>query len=238
MDMAEVTTGNAAMDAVVDTFGVMLVPGLASGADSDGVVELSLAGAGEVVYKVVEDTDAELKDEWVALTVMFEWESADLMPANAMGTVTVSFNPVSTMGGDTLVDVGSMLASPLPRFVASNNTQSVIDISICTTTLLFPFVTNQLRFDTGLVITNTSQESGSCTIEFSGSNSPDDEFTSQPVAGGAQWVDLASVVAPAFQGYITATCGFRDAYGFAFISNGYPGGPPTLAQGYLAVVME
>ena len=159
------------------------------------------------------------------------------MPANAMGTVTVSFNPVSTMGGDTLVDVGSMLASPLPRFVASNNTQSVIDISICTTTLLFPFVTNQLRFDTGLVITNTSQESGSCTIEFSGSNSPDDEFTSQPVAGEAQWVKLLpQVVASGFQGYITATCGFRDGYGFAFVSNGYPGGPSTLAQGYLAVV--
>ena len=73
------------MDAVEDTFGVTLVPGLASGADSDGVVELSLAGAGEVVYKVVEDTDAELKDEWVALTVMFEWESADLMPAERHG---------------------------------------------------------------------------------------------------------------------------------------------------------
>ena len=84
-------------------------------------------------------------------------------------------HPVSTMGGDTLVDVGSMLASPLPRFVASNNTQRVIDISICTTTLLFPYVTNQLRFDTGLVITNTSEEAGSCTIEYSGSDAPDDD---------------------------------------------------------------
>ena len=91
------------------------------------------------------------------------------------------------------------------------------------------------RFDTGLVITNTSEETGSCTIGYNGSNAPDDDLMSQPIAGEAQWVKLLSGIASGFQGYITATCGFRDGYGFAFVSNGYPGGPSTLAQGYLAV---
>ena len=59
--------------------------------------------------------------------------------------------------------------------------------------------------------------------------------TTQAIAGGAQWIRLASAIASEFQGYLTAACGFRDAHGFAYISNGYPGGESTLAQGYLAV---
>ena len=58
------------------------------------------------------------------------------------------------------------------------------------------------------------------------------------VKGGEQWVDLLSEIATGFQGYITATCGFRDAYGFAFLTNGYGVGEPTLAQSYLAVCTD
>ena len=39
-----------------------------------------------------------------------------------------------------------------------------VNIDDCTTTLLFPFVTNKAGFDTGIAITNTSEDSGSCTI--------------------------------------------------------------------------
>ena len=123
----------------------------------------------------------------------------------------------------------------MPRFIASDNTQNVLDISLCTTTLLFPYVVNVMGFETGLVITNTSKEDGSCTIEYSGSDAPDESSTTDSVEGGDQWITGLSAIAPEFQGYLTATCGFRNAHGFAFVSNGYPGGPATLAQGYLAV---
>ena len=112
----------------------------------------------------------------------------------------------------------------------------VVEVDDCITTLLYPFVTNKHMFDTGLVITNTSEETGSCTLSYSGADAPDD-MTSQPVAGGAQWVDLVSRIANGFQGYITATCGFRGGYGFAFLTDGY-GGTPTLAQSYLAVQLD
>ena len=105
----------------------------------------------------------------------------------------------------------------IPRYV-SGPTNDVITIDDCTTTLLFPFVTNKLGFNTGLAITNASEGSGSCTIGYSGSDAPDD-MTSQPLAGGAQWVRLLSNIAPGFQGYITASCEFRDAHGFAFITD-------------------
>ena len=80
---------------------------------------------------------------------------------------------------------------------------------------------------------------GDCTIEYSGalsdgSDAPDDMMTPEPIAGGEQWIDVLSNIATDFQGYITASCEFRDAHGFAFVTNGF-GGVPSLAQGYLAV---
>ena len=95
-------------------------------------------------------------------------------------------------------------------------------------------MTNKYGFNTGLVITNASEEAGSCTIGYSSSDgfdAPDDMMTPEPVAGGEQWVDLLSNIAPGFQGYMTASCEFRDAHGFAFITDA----EATLAQGYLAV---
>ena len=118
----------------------------------------------------------------------------------------------------------------MPRFIASDNTQNVLDISLCTTTLLFPFVTNLAGFNTGIAITNTSAESGSCSISYHGVDGGDAWMTPE-VAEEGHTVFLTSETTPGFQGYIMATCGFRDAHGFAFISG--PGN--TLAHGYLAV---
>ena len=157
------------------------------------------------------------KKEWNTVEITFTWEAGE--PPLDMGTVTVSYHPVDDGTDD------------IPRYV-SGPTNDVIEIDDCTTTLLFPFVTNKHGFNTGLVITNASEGAGSCTIEYSGSDAPDD-MTSQPIAGGEQWINLVSMIAPEFQGFVTASCEFRDAHGFAFITGG--GTPPNLAQGYLAV---
>ena len=164
-----------------------------------------------------EKTDPDKAKEWNNVEITFTWEAGE--PTLDMGSVTVSYYPVSD---DT----------KRPRF-ASGPTNDVITIEDCTTTLLFPFVTNKAGFNTGLAITNASEGSGSCTIGYSGSAAPAD-LMSEPIVAGAQWVDELSNIAPAFQGYITATCEFRDAHGFAFISDGF-GGVSTQAQGYLAV---
>ena len=202
--------------------------------DGMGAVELTASGTGEVIYNVGM-TDGEVNEEWVKLTVTFVWKAGGEMPAGiGSGYVDVSFSPVSNIGGDTFAKGGAKL----PRFVASNDPDMVVNVDDCVTTLLFPYVVNVMGFETGLVITNTSKEAGSCTIEYSGSDAPDESSTTDPVEGGEQWITGLSAIAPEFQGYLTATCGFRDAYGFAFVSNGYPGGPSTLAQGYLAVCTD
>ena len=196
-----------------------------------GAVELNTAGAGEVIYNLG-DTDGEVNEEWVKLPVTFAWESGGEMPvAMGAGYVDVSFHPVSSLGGVSFDD------SKMPRFVESNDPDKVVEIDDCITTLLFPFVTNKAEFDTGMVISNTSSETGSCTIEYSGADAPADRV-SAPVEAGEQWIGLVSVIAKGFQGYITATCGFRDAFGFAFLANGYGVGAPTAAQSYLAVCTD
>ena len=225
-------TGEAMKDDMTDLAPLMLVTGETEGADDEGVVSLSSAGAGEVMYTfdtgVYDPTPAEAGDdemtpqvddgtkEWNNVEITFTWEAGE--PPLDMGTVTVSYDPVSSDTDD------------IPRYVAGP-TNDVIGIEDCTTELLFPYVTNQKGYNTGLVLTNASDGKGYCTIGYSGPDAPDDMMTPEPVEGGAQWVDLLSNIAAGFQGYITASCEFRNAHGFAFITDA----DADLAQGYLAV---
>ena len=62
------------------------------------------------------------------------------MPGLGSSYVNVSFNPVSAVGADTFAEDGSQV----PRFSATGGDPiMVLQIDDCTTTLLFPFVTNQ-----------------------------------------------------------------------------------------------
>ena len=206
----------------------LMTAGEMSGLDEDGNVALSSARRGQIIYTfddeddqtgmVLEGTDPMKAKEWNELTITFMWEAGE--PTLDMGSVTVSYHPVSE-------DVSKMM-----RY-ASGPTNDVITIEDCTTTLLFPYVVSTQGYDTGLAITNASDGKGYCTIQYnSGSDDdPDDMMTPEQVAGGGQWIATLSTIAPEFQGYITATCEFREAYGFAFITDS----EPSLAQGYLAV---
>ena len=147
------------------------------------------------------------------------------------GEVAVSFHPVSTEGGDTFM----MDGAAMERYVASP-AYTVIEVSPCQTTLLFPFVTNKLGFDTGIAITNASAQAGSCTISYHGADAPDDWDSDEIAGGGSVEIFWCQLLHMGFQGYIMADCEFRNAYGFAFITG--DAAEPTLAQGYLAVMHE
>ena len=86
--------------------------------------------------KALEGTDPMKAKEWNELTITFTWEAGE--PALGMGSVTVSYHPVT----DDL--------TKMTRY-ASGPTNDVIEITDCTTTLLFPYVTNhaRLRYRTG-----------------------------------------------------------------------------------------
>ena len=227
-------TGVALEDDMTDLAPLMLKTGETEGADDDGMVRLS-SGAGHVIYNFDtssydHDDDGNTDEipqvndstkEWNEVEITFTWGAG--APPIGSGSVTVSYHPVTD-------DMDKR-----PRFVAGP-TNMVVTINDCTTTLLFPHVLHQSGFDTGITISNTSSESGSCTINYHGAGGPD-PHESPLIAGGGQLIfTLSSTVdTTGFQGYLVAVCDFRKAYGFALILDGFGARDSTLAQGYLAV---
>jgi len=222
---------------------------LSSGGGSQ-TVSLS-GGFGVAVYEVLHANPSALENVDFQVTIAWEADTANDLPAIGSGQISVSFAPVSTV-------LTASDSEPEPRFIDTNpDPQTIVTISRCTTTILFPFVTNQSGFDTGLVISNTSDDwqlmdtepqDGACTIHHIGSTTgggaaPPDA-TSTVIAAGEQLLWTLSGGNPAqgigeaaeFQGYIIAVCEFQYGHGFAFVTNGF-GGIPTIAHGYLALII-
>jgi hypothetical protein len=108
-----------------------------------------------------------------------------------------------------------------------------------TTRLLFPFVTNQAGFDTGVAVSNTGLDSsgtvgtaGTCTIHYfgqttGGGSAPASQTTNAPIPPGGQLTFVLSTggnfgiaARPGFQGYIEIDCAFAFAHGFGFLTDG------------------
>jgi hypothetical protein len=141
-------------------------------------------------------------------------------------------------------------APAVPQFVASTFTAANGSIiSNCQTTLLFPFVTNQVGFDTGIALSNTSTDnlglagkslaaaqSGTCNLFFYGPTAPTPATVPDPqgsLAAGNSHAFQLSAVAAGYQGYMIANCPFVYARGFAFITFGLTTNT-GVAEGYLA----
>ncbi len=213
-------------------------------------VQLDAAGNGFVVYEL-KDGDPFLPQEiWVHVDVHWEPDTSEDKPAVGSGQVDATFAPLSTEGG-----AGDF---PRPRFIDSaGDPFTFVTVARCATTLLFPFVTNRFGFDTGIAVSNTSydwkgtpKQRGACMVHYIGDigdNGPRDPMdeTSTIIEGGEQMTFTLSagnpvwglVGAPDFQGFLVIMCEFQFAHGYAFITDG-AAGIPTLAQGYLALVLQ
>jgi len=193
-------------------------------------------GSGTAVYEVVK-TSVGAQETYTVPVILQAAGAAVTAPSSAI-TATVSFAPIGA-------------TSNVPNFVSGSSTATVNgnSFSACSTTLLFPFVTNQLGFDTGLAISNTSSDllnggtksnaalqSGSCTLTFFGNTAPA-AITTASITAGTTYAAAASTLAPGFQGYMIANCNFLYGHGFAYVvynltqNNG-------AAMGYLADVIN
>ena len=177
------------------------------------------------------------QESFATLVSMVASSGAVPAPAGAI-TATVSFAPIGA-------------SANVPNFVSGASTATVngSNFTACSTTLLFPFVTNQLGFDTGLAIANTSSDllnggtkstaaaaSGTCSLTFFGSGAPAAAVPTPSVTTGTTYAATASSLAPGFQGYAIASCNFLYAHGFAFVSLNL-GSNTGAAMGYLADVL-
>jgi hypothetical protein len=178
--------------------------------------------------------------------------SSSLTETFAIGSyVVMSANTVtaSTTAMTASVSFAPIGSTQIPNFVVgpSTTTTTLSTFTQCTTSLLFPFVTNQLGFDTGLAIANTSSDpfgangataqAGTCSLNFYGAGAPSPSSVTTPsVPSGTVYAAVLSGIGAGFQGYLIAQCNFQYAHGFAFITDGV-GANGGLSQGYLAGVI-
>jgi len=219
--------------------GFSQIPGTQTEAGNQIVQVPISGGTGVAVWEVLNSSP--LLQENFDFMIHFQATAnvANNVPGVGVGTVSISFAPAPPAITAT-AGASASATLPIPRFVDSGVTRNLVNIFACRTNLLFPFVTNQAGFDTGLAIANTSRDpfgtaaqSGTCTWNFFGDNAPA-ASTSGAVAGGTVLVNLASSAAPNFQGYVIAVCQFQFGHGFAFVSDL---GARNLAMGYLALVL-
>jgi hypothetical protein len=215
-------------------------------APSQDVAEVPIfGGTGTATWEIYATNPLALQLMDFGLVLAWKANTANNLPG--LGTITVNgmFAPVST------VTTASAIA-PVPRFADTSSAKNSVAIAQCVTNLLFPYVTNQQGFNTGMVISNTtkdpygsSTEAGTCTLYYYGDTNggaPPPSQTSGVVPAGdyLAW-DLLSggkfgvTPTPGFQGYIIARCYFRMAHGYAFISDT---SMARVANGYLALVLD
>jgi hypothetical protein len=211
------------------------VNGVTSGSDKNlGLAAVTLSsGSGSAVFEVIKQ---DLNNLDVYNIPVYIVTSANSVTGSSTPiSVSVNFNPI----GSTVIPNFAITSSTTPLTGSTFN--------LCTTSLLFPFVTNQLGFDTGLAIANTSTDpfgtsgataqAGTCTLNFYGSGAPSPaNVVTASVPSGTVYTQALSGVAAGFQGYLIAQCAFQYAHGFAFITDGV-GSSGGLSQGYLAGVI-
>jgi hypothetical protein len=203
-------------------------------------------GAGTAVWEITAANPFSSEQLVVPVFVSYTANTAQNLPGVGSSSVTGNYAPIST------VTVASSSA-PIPRFASNPKNASAFSVNSCVTDILFPFVTNQSGFDTGIAIANTSldpfgtpAQAGACTINYygatTGGGAAPAAQTSSVVPAGTELVfslssggNLGIAATPGFQGYIIAVCKFQYAHGFAFISDL---GAQKLAEGYLGIILD
>ena len=196
----------------------------------------TIAVDGAVVDDIVDDDNGidmvdvdDLMDdgalEWQHIYPTFTWDKNEV----DLGMVMISahFHPVSAETGDTFKIGGAML----PRFMNASEDMTIVTVRDCMSELFYPFVTSSSGYDTGIVVSNTSAEAGSCSATFSGMGAPEDSVDLGEIMPGMQSVFLVSSHVTDFSGYLTVNCDTTTASGFAHVvdSSGFTG-----SQGYIA----
>lgn len=145
---------------------------------------------------------------------------ASVIAPNFQGYVIAGCNFTGAAGMVFVSDLGAtrIALAETPELLLTPSRTSA------TKPLLFSSVTNQGGMDTGISIANTTHDpfgtvshSGTCTLNFYGANAPS-AYVTPTISAGKVYETLASVVAPGFQGYVIAACGFPLSRGWAFIS--------------------
>lgn len=162
-------------------------------------------------------------------------------------TVNMSLAPNATNGAFSTSSQATATTSNVPRFVDTSSTKTIANINLCSTTILFPYVTTVAGFDTGMAVANTSQDpfgtvsqNGTCTVKWyeagvSGTNPPD--FTTPVINAGTVYAfgAVANTANTQFTGYAIALCNFAYGHGYAAVTDV---GARSILSGYLPLILN
>jgi len=205
-------------------------------------------GQGSAVYEILYTDPFNLERLSIPVAISFAANQGNNLPQpGVQSTITGSFAPLSNVG--TASDT-----APIPRFAPSSTPLNSFIINKCSCNILFPFITNQQGFDTGVAIANTSvdpfgttAQSGLVTLNYYSAGTPPPAQTTNAVVPGGQAAvftvsgggNFGIAGTPGFQGYMIASAQFQFCHGFAYISA--QGALPTAAgasMGYLGIVLD
>jgi|SRR5580704_14796245 hypothetical protein len=222
-------------------------PGFTEATGTGGLASLTFNGtAASATYEVVNSDPNATEHADIPVSIAYISNTSQNLPAPGSSTVNVSFAPLSTDGNASSTD-------PIPRFGDSSTPLAAFSINLCTCDLLFPFVTNQSGFDTGIALANTSldpfgtgAQTGTVKLYYfggtAGGGAAPPPFTTQTVPAGQELIfnlsgggNFGVPAVPGFEGYIISVANFQYCHAFAFISDV---GAQKLAEGYLAIQLD
>ena len=209
------------------------------------------AGTGSMTWEVTAANYTTALDYQFGVILTYTANPGANAPAPGPMSVSLSLAPNPTQGAFSAANAANPFSvNIIPRFADTSTAKTFAQVGLCNTVLLFPFVTTNNGFETGLAISNTSQDpfgttpqAGTCALNWyqagaSGTNPP--VGTTPSVAGGTTLAFLASNATygvgtgSAFTGYMFAVCNFQLAHGYAAITDI---GARGVLSSYLALVV-
>jgi len=203
-------------------------------------------GAGMATWEVMTSNPFTVQTVEVGVSVAFVANTSNNLPGLGTASVSGSFAPQSTV-------TTASTSNNQPRFADTSVARTLFNINSCATNILFPFLTNQVGFDSGVAIANTSTDpfgtapqSGACKMNYYGETTgggaaPAAQTSAVIPSGKTLTATLSSggnygvAATPGFQGYVIAQCAFQYGHGFAFISDV---GANRVSEAYLGLIMD
>lgn len=226
-----------------------------------GTLTISSSQTALAVWEVLADLPTSVQTYSYTASFSATPDLPNNRPGTGTANVSGSFAPVySSTSSPTLASQSVAISTDnQPRFADTGGSTGVLTITPCSCNLLYPFMTNKLGFDTGIVVVNASEDgyarlsfgagaarqNGVITITYfsrAGDPDPADFTTPTPVNSGDMAVFTLSAggthsipATPSFEGYMIVHARFQFCHGFAYISDQ---NAARLSHGYLALVLD
>jgi hypothetical protein len=223
----------------------------------------SSTGSATAVWEVVQTLPNTIENYDFGVYITY---ANNISPVSGI-TATLSYAPTPTVPFSASAAAQASSSLTIPRFAiaASASGTSFLNISLCNTALLFPYVTTAMLvagesgFDTGISIANTTSDpfgttnqAGTCSLYWYGgvpgatgatATNPQTSSlgaggvnSSVPIISGTTALTLASQSVPSnWSGYMIALCNFQFAHGYASVTDV---GVRNIMASYLALVIN